>query len=379
MRRILLTTITVCILIMNACKEDEGANPYDPSTPITVSALPKVFSFAPITGKTGDEILIKGVNFSDAITVTFGGKTADSFSITSDSTITALVGLGGSGTVSVTNAKGTKALVGFTYIAPELPVVNGNIALNKPATASSSFNDPAFSVDGDLGSRWSVAAATDNEWYKVDLQSTEKINRIDIKWEGAYASEYALQVSTDNVNFTTVYSTTTSIGGDVSHTFNAVDARYVKIQLIKGALPYPMSFWEFEVYADTPPVNMALGKTATASTSFNSTTFSIDGDLGTRWSVAAATDNEWYKVDLGKVEKIGGIDIKWEGAYASEYALQVSTDNVNFTTVYSTTNSTGGDVSHKFTPIDGQYVKILLIKGALPYPMSFWEFEVYEK
>lgn len=379
MKKILLTTIALYVLILSACKKNEGANPFDPNTLITISALPKVFSFTPITAKTGDAVLIKGINFLSATTVTFGGKTAASFSITSDTTITAIVGLGGTGTVSVTNAKGTKALIGFTYIAPVPPVVNGNLALNKPATASSSFNDPKLSVDGDLGTRWSVAAATNNEWYKVDLQAIKKINRIDIKWEGAYASEYALQVSTDNINFTTVYSTTTSTGGDISNSFTAVDARYVKILLIKGALPYPMSFWEFEVYADPPPVNLALNKTATASSSFNSPSLAIDGDLGSRWSVAAATNNEWYKVDLGKIESVGRVDIKWEGAYASEYTLQVSTDNINFTNVYSTTTSTGGDVSHSFTAVDARYVKILLIKGALPYPMSFWEFEVYKK
>ncbi|RYD91046.1 MAG: discoidin domain-containing protein, partial [Sphingobacteriales bacterium] len=135
----------------------------------------------------------------------------------------------------------------------------------------------------------------------------------------------------------------------------------------------------FEVYADAPPVNLAVGKTATASSSFNAESLSIDGDLGTRWSIAAATENEWYKVDLGSVENISRIDIYWEGAYASDYALQVSTDDVNFTTVFATSTSTGGDVSHTFTAVDARYVKILLNKSALPYPMSFWEFEIYKK
>ncbi|MBC7745548.1 MAG: discoidin domain-containing protein [Flavobacterium sp.] len=131
-----------------------------------------------------------------------------------------------------------------------------------------------------------------------------------------------------------------------------------------------------------PPVeqsgNLALNSTATASSSFNAESLSIDGNLSTRWSLAAATENEWYKVNLGAVIKISRVDIKWEGAYASDYALQVSTDDVNFTTVFSTSTSTGGDVSHTFTPVDARYVKILLNKSALPYPMSFWEFEVYK-
>lgn len=124
----------------------------------------------------------------------------------------------------------------------------GNLALNKTATASTSFNSPGLSIDGNLNTRWSLANATNNEWYKVDLGEVKSVSRVDIKWEGAYASEYTIQVSTDNEVFTTVFSTTTGVGGNVSHKFQTVNARYIKIMLIKGALPYPMSFWEFEVY-----------------------------------------------------------------------------------------------------------------------------------
>ena len=379
MRKILLLPMVLCLIIASSCQKDDGANPYDPTTIVTVSVVPKVISFSPATGKTGDVVEITGSNFTGATAVTFGGKPAASFKVNSNTSITAVIGVGSTGTVGVTNTKGTKALVGFTYIPPVVIVEDPNLALNKPATASSSFNDPALSVDGNVGTRWSIAAATENEWYMVDLLSVRKINRIDIKWEGAYASDYALQVSTDKINFTTVYSTSTFAGGDASNSFTAVDARYVKILLRKSALPYPMSFWEFEVYADVPPVNLALNKTATASSSFNAESLSIDGNLGTRWSISAATENEWYKVDLGKVENISRIDIKWEGAYASDYALQVSTDNIKFTTVYSTSTFTGGDSSNKFTAVDARYVKILLNKSALPYPMSFWEFEVYKK
>ena len=141
----------------------------------------------------------------------------------------------------------TPVFVPTPYVPPPINTT-GNIALNKTATASTSFNDPNLSIDGNLTTRWSLAAATEGEWYMVDLGAVGNVGRVDIKWEGAYATEYALQVSTDNVNFTTVFSTTSSTGGNVSHAFTFVQARYVKILLNKGALPYPMSFWEFEVY-----------------------------------------------------------------------------------------------------------------------------------
>ncbi len=145
--------------------------------------------------------------------------------------------------------QGNNAIFIPTPVATDPPIDDkGNLALNKTATASSSFNAESLSVDGNLGTRWSTKLATDNEWFKVDLGAIKNISRVDIKWEGAYASDYALQVSTDDVKFITVFATSTSKGGDVSNSFAPVNARYVKILLNKGALPYPMSFWEFEVY-----------------------------------------------------------------------------------------------------------------------------------
>lgn len=48
--RILLPLAGI-ILLASACKKESfGANPYDPSTPVTVSEWPKVLSFAPEKG-----------------------------------------------------------------------------------------------------------------------------------------------------------------------------------------------------------------------------------------------------------------------------------------------------------------------------------------
>ena len=174
MRKIIISAIVLCLIMASSCKKNEGANPYDPNTPITVSVMPKITAFAPVTGKTGDVINIKGINFTGTTAVFFGNKAAASYTVLSDTTISAVIGDGSSGSISVTNAKGSRSLVGFTYVPPVPPVETGNLALNKPASASTSFNDPKLSVDGNLGTRWSLAAATENEWYKVDLQATKK-------------------------------------------------------------------------------------------------------------------------------------------------------------------------------------------------------------
>ncbi|MCD8042679.1 MAG: discoidin domain-containing protein [Tannerellaceae bacterium] len=258
------------------------------------------------------------------------------------------------------------------------PEVEGipNLALHKPATGYENFNDPALAVDGDFDTRWSAAEGT-GHWFMVDLLDIYSINTVIVRWEAAYASGYDIQVSTDNENFTTVYTTITGQGGVDRISFANTDARYVKIILNEAGTPWFISFWEFEVYNMPQSVNLALRKPATGHENFNDPALGVDGDLDTRWS-ATAGDGHWFQVDLEKVYRISRIRIVWEDAYASEYAIQVSTDNVNFTTVFNTTNGIGGTAEHTFLPIEARYVKLLLQKAGTPWNMSFWEFEVYE-
>ena len=91
-----------------------------------------VRSFTPASGTSGSVITIKGTHFNQAKSVSFGGKPALSFSIVNDSTLTAVIGEGGTGSVSVTFASVTASLPGFTYVVPApvvtsfIPVVAGS-------------------------------------------------------------------------------------------------------------------------------------------------------------------------------------------------------------------------------------------------------------
>ena len=49
-------------------------------------------------------------------------------------------------------------------------------------------------------------------------------------------------------NWTTVKDLTNQDGGEDTITFNAVNARYVRMQGVTRALPYGYSIYEFEVY-----------------------------------------------------------------------------------------------------------------------------------
>jgi uncharacterized repeat protein (TIGR02543 family) len=79
-------------------------------------AAPVINSFTPASGKSGTVIIITGSNFTGAITVSIGSKNASSFTVDSDSQITAIVGNGATGKITVITPGG-KAVSSskFTY------------------------------------------------------------------------------------------------------------------------------------------------------------------------------------------------------------------------------------------------------------------------
>jgi hypothetical protein len=83
---------------------------------------PTVISFSPNTGTTGTTVTIVGQQFTGATAVAFGGVPASSFTVVSASVITAVVGNGASGAVTVTTPNGTGGVQGFVYLPP--PVIN---------------------------------------------------------------------------------------------------------------------------------------------------------------------------------------------------------------------------------------------------------------
>jgi hypothetical protein len=135
-------------------------------TYLTVNPAPTITSFTPNTGKTGQVVTITGTNFTGATSVRFGGTAASSFSVVSATSITATVGSGTSGNVSVTTASGTGTLAGFTYVTvPNL--ISFSPSRAAPGTAIS-FTGTGFHVNPTNNIVWigatkaNVTASTGN-------------------------------------------------------------------------------------------------------------------------------------------------------------------------------------------------------------------------
>jgi beta-glucosidase len=138
-----------------------------------------------------------------------------------------------------------------------------DLALDEPTTASSTQDATDYpapdATDGDPGTRWS-SAASDPQWLEVDLGSEQNICSVGILWEAAYATAFQIQVSNDNTNWTTAYSTTTGAGGN--ETFNiSTTARYIRMYGTVRATQWGYSIFEFDVYGltTTAPVTGGNG------------------------------------------------------------------------------------------------------------------------
>ncbi|MDQ1743581.1 MAG: hypothetical protein QOE23_1920, partial [Pseudonocardiales bacterium] len=123
---------------------------------------------------------------------------------------------------------------------------------------------------------------------------------------------------------------------------------------------------------------LSQGKTTTASSVENAGTpaaSAVDGDTGTRWS-SAASDPQWLQVDLGASAAISQVSLNWEAAYARSFSIQTSADGSTWTSVYSTTTSTGG-IQNLTVSGTGRYVRMYGTVRATVYGYSLWEFGVY--
>jgi beta-glucanase (GH16 family) len=126
-----------------------------------------------------------------------------------------------------------------------------NLALNKPTMASSveaAGLESNLAIDGNFSTRWASESGLDPQWIYVDLQDEYNLDRVVIQWEAAYANQYQIQVSSDEINWTTVYTETNGNGGEDVISFSTQTAQFVRILGIQRGTSYGYSIYEFEVY-----------------------------------------------------------------------------------------------------------------------------------
>ena len=147
------------------------------------------------------------------------------------------------------------------------PVYDVNFALaSNGSSATASSGDAALAIDGNEDTRWE-SAQTDDEWFLLDMGQARTFSRISIKWEGAYAKQFALTCSTDGETWSNLYTETnlTQAGWQIIDVTETT-AQYIKYQGIQRATQWGQSFYEFQVMLPGVSVLTSIQLTAPSLT-----------------------------------------------------------------------------------------------------------------
>jgi beta-glucanase (GH16 family) len=274
------------------------------------------------------------------------------------------------------------------------------LSQGKPTTASSvewEGTPASAATDGNTGTRWSSAFAA-AQWLQVDLGAATAVSSVKLNWEGAYATAFTVQFSTNGTTFTNATGTLRGNVGEQTVTV-AGTARYVRLNLTERALAiYGYSLWEFQVLGGgdtTPPTTpppgggatlLSYNKPGAASSEQNDVNCNpctvgkaFDLDPATRWATSSTTgwvDPGWIYVDLGATAQISRVELQWDPASAAAYKIQVSPNASTWTDIYSTTTGKGFKEVLNVSGT-GRYVRMYGTARNTAYGYSLYDFNVY--
>ncbi|MHA7861532.1 family 20 glycosylhydrolase [Tessaracoccus sp. Y36] len=303
-----------------------------------------------------------------------------------------------------------------------------DVARTGTPTAASEFPDPRFVVehvnDGDLATRWGsnyahglpeypdIGYDPSNDWVQIELASPSPVGRVVLDWETARPDRYVIQTSSDGQSWTNVQEVSNPAVGVNVHEMTITDpVLFVRVQTLVLSSPWGLSLWSFEIW-DSPGsvipepdpddweygVDVARTGIAEAASVYTglpeqrAARLAIDGNSSSRWGSDYPRDgiieppasdhdpsSDWIQVQLAEPSPVWSVVLNWEFARPSQFALQVSNDGENWTTVREV----------KSTPIIGvteyvlgvvepvSFVRMQGVATATQYGYSLWDFEIW--
>ncbi|MDD6200113.1 MAG: discoidin domain-containing protein [Firmicutes bacterium] len=273
-------------------------------------------------------------------------------------------------------------------------------------------------------------AAFTPTWIQLDLQKLYTVDRLDFYAYSASGQglpkDFTIQVSADGEAWTTVCAKTDMPLTDVpdsifySFSFNAADARYVKMDVtaIHGACDqgFNLCLREIEIYGteknvdepgDVVPSGDRLGidpGNVTVSDEYGSSMVKenlFDGDLDTLYAAIDPSEcpgkrmDEWFQLDLQQPYTVTRIRLANRsnanplGGMPTEFDILVSDDGETWAKVKSVSGITASDIKDEcwltvdVDPVQARYVRIRVYdiggigEAAFGYAVTLREFEVH--
>ena len=271
-----------------------------------------------------------------------------------------------------------------------MPQGPSNVALNKPATQSSTLDynppgDASHAVDGNTDGNYFHGSVThtygaNQDWWQVDLGALYSLQTVNV-WNrtdccGDRLSNFYVFVSNNPFSSTDLATTLSQAG--VSNYYTAGQGgtpttisvnrtgRYLRVQLSgAGGLLSLAEVEAFGTLAPPPPTNVALNKLATQVSTLNYTpsgdaSHAVDGNTDGNYFHASVThtnggNQEWWQVDLGASYSLQTINV-WNrtdccGDRLSNFYVLVSDNPLVSTNLTATLNQSG--VSNYYTAGQG--------------------------
>lgn len=249
-----------------------------------------------------------------------------------DGNIVVLILLGdilGEGEIfEVTSAAAKEVDVEAAAKAEARLVSDDNIAKGKTAFASSEIapggpEGPAVNiVDGSLTTRWIAQTNNAEEYVGVDLGKLYDVSSVALKWDGAYASEYEIQVSAEGKSYSTVKSVKAIRNETLEIAFDkAVEARYVRVLCKKAGTEWNNSICEMGVFGEAKEEEPTTEKeTETESATMKPTETETITNKPTETETESATDEPTEQETEDENNLLSGVTWEssigtWLGAY----------------------------------------------------------------
>ena len=206
-----------------------------------------------------------------------------------------------------------------------------------PAVRASSESGPEFAavnvVDESGSTRW-CSRPFDPQWIEVDFQTGQEMAGLRLFW-GNYGA-YDLLTSTDGTNWTEAYRQDLPDGGLDEIYFAPRPARFLRIETRRQACRDGYSLSEIEII----PPGEAPVISASSAQNNGEAVQAMDGNTQTAWRSSGAGE-QWLQLDLRGEKACGGLFITWGDDGPKTYAVEMSTNGLNWWPAYTATNQPG--------------------------------------
>lgn len=281
--------------------------------------------------------------------------------------------------------------IGYTQgrLDTEIPARLINVARGKYTEGDCEFGHPEqLATDDNLDTYW-AAPFCPTSW-RVYLQNVYDIQTVRVipYHDGTRYYQYNIETSLDGVNWTRAAEKTdlspATEAGD-TYTLN-VTARYLRINVLHNSANAGAHLCDVKVYGTphavpSPPVNVALNKTASALSSAegHGASLAVDGDDATYWDGAPAPQS--WQLDLEDNYDVTMVNLKTfaDGTRYYHYTIEASRDGVSWTTVAQKTDDTPArtDGESYNVPMIARYFRVTLTENSANDSVHIREFQVY--